>query len=72
MGIKVRQNGKYLIEMLIYYSGIHFIAWIFVLQANENPEYYMAQVYFIYGNSIQCQCQSSNFEFEILTKEKVG
>ena len=72
MSIKVRQNGKYLIEMLIYYSGIHFIAWIFVLQANKNPEYYMAQVYFIYGNSIQCQCQSSNFDFEILTKEKVG
>ena len=51
MSIKVRQNGKYLIEMLIYYSGIHFIAWIFVLQANKNPEYHciicMAQVYFI-------------------------
>ena len=38
MSIKVRQNGKYLIEMLIYYSGIHFIAWIFVLQANKNHE----------------------------------
>ena len=38
MSIKVRQNGKYLIEMLIYYSGIHSIAWIFVLQANKNHE----------------------------------
>ena len=46
MSIKVRQNGKYLIEMLIYYSGIHSIAWIFVLQANKNHECSI-QVYFM-------------------------